>query len=62
MVPTVGSLVYMTSGSPKMVVTGVEGDQVTCMWCPYTHTGVPNVFTFPAYALTVHEGPRTQSA
>ena len=59
MVPTIGSIVYLISGSQKMTVVGVSEDQVTCIWCPYGHTGPPNVFTFPAFALTVHEGPRT---
>ena len=55
--PTIGSIVYLVSGSPKMVVTDIDEKGVQCLWSVF-NTGVVYRDCFPAFALTVVQGPR----
>lgn len=31
----IGDVVYLKSGSPRMTITEIEGDEVTCVWMPF---------------------------
>ena len=44
----IGDLVVLTSGSMRMVVEGVEGEQVACVWC---HEGAIGRDAFDARLL-----------
>jgi hypothetical protein len=44
----IGDLVVLTSGSMRMVVEGVEGDKVACVWC---HEGTIGRDAFDARLL-----------
>ena len=44
----IGDLVVLTSGSMRMAVEAVDGEQVACVWC---HEGEIGRDTFPARLL-----------
>jgi len=46
--PEIGDLVVLTSGSMRMVVEGVDGEQVACVWC---HEGAIGRDAFDARLL-----------
>ena len=57
MTPSPGSICYLVSGSPKMVVLKVDDDGVHCLWSVF-NTGIVYRDVFPAFALTMLQGPR----
>lgn len=46
-----GDLVWLKSGSPRMVIVSIEADQASVVWCHYD-TGTMHSATVPFVALT----------